>query len=326
MRRREFIEGLGGVAAGWPLAARAQQRPLPVIGYLGLTTAANEESVLEAFRKGLGETGFVEGRNVTLEYRWAEGQYDRAQGLAADLVKRQVAVIFAPNTTPALAAKAATSTIPIVFSISDDPVKFGLATSLNRPSGNATGVTLLATGLAAKSVGLLSELVPAAATVAALVNSRNPNLEKELNELQEGVRAVGRPVDVLRAATPGEIDEAFRTLAQQRAGALVVSADAFFVGRRHQITTLAAHYRIPAIYRFRQFVEAGGLISYGSRGNDLYRQDGIYVGRILKGEKPGDLPIVQVTTFELVINLKAAKAIGVEVPPKLLALADEVIE
>jgi putative tryptophan/tyrosine transport system substrate-binding protein len=325
MKRREFIAGLGGAAA-YPLTARAQQRPLPVIGYLGLTTAANEAPTLEAFLKGLGETGFVEGRNVTLEYRWAEGQYDRAPGLAAELVKRQVSVIFAPNTTPTLAAKAATSTIPIVFSISDDPVKFGLAASLNRPGGNATGVTLLATGPTAKTVGLLSELVPAAPSITALVNSRNPNLDRELKELQEGARAVGRQIEVLRAATSGEIDEAFRALARQRAGALIIAADAFFVERRHQITALAAHYRIPTIYQFRQFVEADGLLSYGSRGNDLYRQDGIYVGRILKGERPGDLPIMQVTTFELVINLKAARAIGVEVPPKLLALADVVIE
>jgi len=299
---------------------------MPVIGYLGLTAPQDSASGLVAFRQGLKETGYIEGQNVTIEYRWAEGQYDRVPAFAADLVRRQVAVIFASNTTPTLAAKAATSTIPIVFSISDDPVKFGLAASLDRPGGNATGVTVLVTVLVGKTLGLLSELVPTARAMVALVNPKNPNIEKELRDLEEAARAVSRQVHILRAATASEIDEAFKTLAQQPAPALMVAADVFFAVRRNQITALAAHYRIPTIYQIRAFVETDGLISYTSRADELTRQAGVYVGRILNGEKPGDLPVVQATKFELVINLKAAKALGLEIPATLLALADEVIE
>jgi putative ABC transport system substrate-binding protein len=294
MRRREFIAGLGSAAAVpsmlWPLAARAQQRAVPVIGYLGLTSAQDQVAWLALFRQGLREVGYVEGQNVTIEYRWAEGPYDRMPAFAAELVRRQVAVIFADTTTAALAAKTATSTLPIVFTIGDDPVKFGLAASLNRPGGNATGFSALNTVLEAKRLGLLHELVPTAETIFALVHPKNPNAEKKLQDLQEAARTVGRRIQIQQAATALEIDAAFTTLVQQRADALIVTSDAFFSSRRNQIAALAAHFRIPTIYQGRRFVEADGLISYGSRGNEQARQAGIYVGRILKGESPSDLP------------------------------------
>jgi putative ABC transport system substrate-binding protein len=327
MRRREFITLLGGAAVvAWPLASHAQQRPAPVIGYLGLNSAQDAVANLVSFRQGLREVGYVEGQNVTIEYRWAEGQYDRMPAFAAELVRRQVAVIYAANTTSALAAKAATSTLPIVFSVGDDPVKFGLAASLNRPGGNATGVSSLTTVLEGKQLGLLHELVPTAETIFALVNAKNPNIEKQMHDLQQAARTVGRRIHILRATTAIEIDAAFTALVQQGAGALILAPDAFFTSRRNQIATLAAYFRIPAIYQGRRFVEADGLISYGSRSNELARQAGLYVGRILRGEKPADLPVVQATRFELVINLKAAKALGLDIPATLLALADEVIE
>jgi putative tryptophan/tyrosine transport system substrate-binding protein len=325
MRRREFIAGLG-FAAAWPLVARAQQPAVPVVGYLGLTSASTEGASLAPFRQGLSEVGYVEGQNVTIEYRWAEGQYGRMPALAAELVRRRVNVIYAANTTSALAAKAATSNLPIVFRIGDDPVKFGLAASLNRPGGNATGVSLLTTVLESKRLALLRELVPTAETIAALMDPKNPNAEKQSQNLQEAARAVGWRIHILQATTAIEIDAAFMTLVQQRAGALIVSPDAFFGSRRNQITTLAAYHRIPTIYSTRAFVEADGLISYGNLSNEQARQAGIYVGRILKGEHPADLPIVQSTKFELVINAKTANALGLTIPETLLATADEVIQ
>jgi putative tryptophan/tyrosine transport system substrate-binding protein len=326
MKRREFIAGLGSAAA-WPLAARAQQRAMPVIGYLSLGSAQFASAELTSFRQGLREVGYVEGQNVTVEYRWAEGEYGRMPAFAAEFVRRPVAIIFASNTTPALAAKRATSAIPIVFRMGGgDPVNLGLAASLNRPGGNATGVMELTAALETKVLGLLRELVPNAENVAALMNPSNPSFQRKMQDLQQAARSVRLEFNVLQANTAPQIDEAFTRLAQQRTGALIVAADTFFNVRRHQITTLAAHYRIPAIYQSREFVQADGLMSYGAAAADLLRQAGIYVGRILKGEKPADLPVMQPTKFELVINLKTAKALGFEIPVKVLALADEVIE
>ena len=323
IKRRDLITLIGGAAA-WPFAARAQQPLMPVIGYL-VTGSTRGGMTLPSFQQGLSEAGFVEGKNVAIEYRFAE-DYGQMPAMAADLVRRQVAVIFAGNTPAALAAKAATTTIPIVFMIGDDPVKFGLVASLNRPGGNATGINGVAIALEGKRMGTLRELVPTAATVAALVNPTNPNAEKQSNDLQQAAQVVDRRLQVLSASNEREIDAAFKSIMQQRIGALAVTGDTFFATRRHQIVALAAHYAVPAMYQRRDFTEIGGLISYGTDFRQTGRQSGSYVGRILKGEKPSDLPVMQPTKFELVINLKTAKALGLTVPDKLLALADEVIE
>jgi putative tryptophan/tyrosine transport system substrate-binding protein len=327
MKRRQFIAGLGSTAAIWPLAARAQQPALPVIGFVYGGAADASVGYVAEFRKGLGETGYVEGQNVTVEYHWLEGQFDGLPALMADLVRRRVAVIATPATVESIAAKAATATIPIVFGVSDDPVKLGLVASLARPGGNATGINLFSVEVMAKRLGLLHELVPKAVRVAVLVNPANgPNPEATFREVPGAARAMGMQIRILNASTIGEIEAAFAGLARERPDALFVTPDQFFLSRRVQIATLAARDMIPAVYSLRDFVAAGGLMSYGTNVADRFRQTGVYTGSILKGAKPADLPVVQPTRFELVINLKTAKALGLTIPETLLATADEVIE
>jgi putative ABC transport system substrate-binding protein len=326
IKRREFIAGLGG-AATWPLGVRAQQPTLPVVGFVDPGSADASAGWVAAFRKGLGETGYVEGQNVTVEYHWLEGQYDRLPALMADLVRRRVAVIATPASFPAsIAAKAATATIPIVFGIADDPVKSGLVASLARPGGNATGINVFSTEVVAKRLGLLHELVPKAVRVAVLLNPGNVVAELNLRDVQEAARTIGLQIHVLNASTSGEIDAAFATLARERPDALFAAPDSFLTSRRVQITTLAARGGIAAAYSNRDFVVAGGLMSYGTDLADAYRQVGVYTGNILKGAKPADLPVVQSTRFELLINLKTARALGLTIPETLLATADEVIQ
>jgi putative tryptophan/tyrosine transport system substrate-binding protein len=327
MKRREFIMLLGGAAA-WPLAARAQQPTIPLIGFLHTGSTAAFGSHLAAFRKGLSEAGYVEGQNVAIEYRWAENQNDRLPALAAELVRRRVAVIVTPGSTAAtLAAKAATATIPIVFVIGADPVKIGLVASLNRPGGNATGINDFGVEIGAKRLGLLHELLPGATRFGALVNPDNPFItESFVTELQTAASAIGRQIEVVTASTNGDIDRAFATLVKKRADAFLISPETLFVTRRVQLITLAVRHLLPALYHRRELAEAGGLMSYGSDLSDQYRQTGIYAGRILKGEKPAEMPVQLPTRFEFVINLQTAKTIGLEVPPTLLARADEVIE
>src|SRR5262245_21939083 len=325
MTRREMIRLIGGAAATWPIAARAQQAVMPVIGYLGSGEATS--SVAAMFRRGLSETGYVEGRNVAIEFRFAEGQYDRLPALAADLVRRQVSVLVTSggvHTT--LAAKEATATIPIVFGHGSDPVRFGLVASLNRPGSNVTGISFLSTELESKRLGLLHELVPRATAIAVLLNPANVNAENQSKELKEAGSMLALPLHFVNASSEREFDAAFAAIVQTRAGALLVASDPFYFNRREQLIALAARHSIPAIYDFRAYAEAGGLASYGTHLADAYRQIGIYAGRILKGERPADLPVVQPTKFELVINLGIAKALRLQVPDKLFALADEVIE
>jgi putative tryptophan/tyrosine transport system substrate-binding protein len=327
MRRREFIVGLGGAVA-WPLTVRAQQPGMPVIGFLNNLSLDTRRDILASFHGGLSEIGFVEGRNVAFAYRWAEGRNDRLPALAADLVRHQVAVIAAPGGTAlAVAAKAATQTIPIVFLMGSDPVEVGLVASLNRPGGNATGVSLLNVDLAAKRLELLHTLVPTAKSIAFLVNSTNPlATQAETREVAAGARSLGLGVVTLDAHSQNEIETVFGTFADNGAGALLVQADALFTSMREQIIALAARHAIVTMYQYRQFPEAGGLISYGTDLQDAFRLAGVFTGRILKGEKPADLPVQQVTKIELAINLKTAKALGLIIPETLLATADEVIQ
>jgi putative ABC transport system substrate-binding protein len=326
-KRREFITLLGGAAAAWPLAARAQQPGLPVIGWLNSTSLEAAKSGVAAFRQGLAETGIVDGQNATIEYLWAEGQYDRLPALAADLVRRKVVVIATTSgIPPALAAKAATTTIPIVFTVGTDPVKAGLVASLSRPSGNLTGVSILNVELAPKRLELLHEFVPAATLVGLLVNPANPNAETVSRELQVAARTLGLQVQVLSASTERDFDTVFATLLQLRAGGLVIAPDIFLVSRTEQLTALALRHAVPAISLYREFAEAGGLMSYGGSATDAVRLAGVYCGRILKGDKPADLPVLQSTKIELIINMKTAKALGLTVPLNLIATANEVIE
>jgi putative ABC transport system substrate-binding protein len=325
VKRREFITLLGGAAVAWPLAARAQQPVMPVVGFLRSATLADVQQWVTAFRQGLKEAGFVEGRNVAIEFRSADNHPDRLPALVADLIRQPVAVIVG-NTDSAVAAKAATTTVPIVFATGSDPVRDGLVASLNRPGGNVTGVSFLTNTLGAKRVEFLSQLVPKAATIGILANPTNPDAEMEINDASAALTALGRKLFVVKASTENNVDAAFATLAAQRVGGLVVAGDPFFAGNaRPQIIALAARHRIPAMYAFRDDPIAGGLSSYGTSLIDAYRQVGVYVGSILKGTKPADIPVIQSTKFEFVLNLKTAQALGLTVPQTLLLRADDVI-
>jgi putative ABC transport system substrate-binding protein len=325
--RRAFITLFGGAAAAWPLVARAQQQSaMPVVGYLDASSPGATAARVAVFRQGLAEAGYVEGRNVAIPYLWAEGQYDRLPQMAAELVRRQVAVIVASPIPAAVAAKAATATIPIVFYVAEDPVKLGLVTGLARPGGNATGFNNFMAELGAKHLGLLRELLPTATRIGLLVNPTNANVEGATKDVTAAALAIGAQIDVVRASSSSEIEVAFATLVRNRVDAIVVGPDAFLASRRLQVTTLATRYAIPTVSNNRDFAEAGGLMSYGTSLAELYRQLGAYASRILKGDKPAELPVVQSTKFEFIINLITAKALGLDVPPPLLARADEVIE
>jgi len=328
MRRRKFISLIGSTAVAWPLAARAQQPPLPVVALVNLRSAEASVRLANAFRKGLNEAGWVDGQNVTVEYNWLDGRFDRVSSVIADIVRRRVAVIATPGTIyGAQAAKAATTTIPIVFGVGDDPVKQGLVTSLARPGGNVTGYNFLLAEVGTKRLELLHGLVPKAVRFAMLVNPENvPIAARTLREVPEAARAIGLQIQIINASTKDEIGAAFDTLVRDKIDALFVAPDPFFISQRDQFATLTARYRIPAAYSTRDDVEAGGLMSYGTDNQEMYRQVGVYTGQILKGAKPADLPVLQSTKFELLINLKTAKALGIEVPNSILLLADEVIE
>jgi ABC-type uncharacterized transport system substrate-binding protein len=326
MRRREFI-GLLGVATAWPVATRAQQSAMPVVGFLNSGSPDTFAHLVTAFRQGLKDAGYIEGQNVAIEYRWAEGRYDQLPVLAADLVKRQVSVIAATGgEQSAVAAKAATTSIPIVFIAGGDPVTQGLVSSLNRPGANLTGVFFLTGAIESKRLGLLRELVPNTAIIGVLLNPNSPAAELELQDIPDAARAIGQRIVILEAGNERDIDAAFASLVQRQIGALLVASDPFFSNRRDQIVALATQYSLPTIYFSREFAAAGGLMSYGANLADAFRQAGIYTGRILKGEKPADLPVMQPTKFELVVNLKTAGSLGLTVPPSLVALANEVIE
>jgi putative ABC transport system substrate-binding protein len=327
MRRRNFITLVGGAAVAWPLAAHAQQPTTPVIGFLSARSPAEAASVLAAFRQGLGETGYFEGKNVAIEYRWAEGQYNRLSALAAELVSHQVTVITATGGEPsALAAKAATATIPIIFTLGGDPVAAGLVASLNRPGGNLTGMTIMALQMGPKRLELLRQLSPNATAMAMLINPALPTSSAEARELQDAARSLGLQMNVQNASTESQIDTAFTTIVEQRSSVLIVATDPFLLGQRDQLVRLAARHAIPTMYFLSEFVEAGGLMSYGPNIANEYRQAGVYTGRVLKGEKPADLPVMQPTKFDLVINLKTTKALGLTMPQNLLVAADDVIE
>lgn len=327
MKRREFITLLGGAAASWPLIALAQQPSMPVIGFLSARSPAEAASVLGAFRQGLGETGYFEGKNVIIEYRWAEGRYDRLPALAAELIGRQVAVIAATGGEPSpLAAQAATRTIPIIFTLGGDPVEAGLVDSFNRPGGNLTGTTIMGVELGPKLLNILRQLIPSTTTIAILVNPAFQLTSAEVRNVQDAAHTVGIRVSVLNASTEAEIDTAFTTIVQQKTDALIVGTDPFLLGQRDQLVRLAARHTVPTIYFLREFVESGGLLSYGPSIANGYRQAGVYTGRILSGAKPAELPVLRPTTFQLVINLKTARALGLTIPANVLAIADEVIE
>jgi putative ABC transport system substrate-binding protein len=326
MKRREFITLIGGAAAAWPLAAVAQQPAMPVIGFLRSTPATGFAYIVDAFRQGLNDAGFVEGKNVAIEYRWADNQLDRLPGLAADLIAKQVAAIVGAGPAAAQASKAASATTPITFVIGSDPVKTGLVASLNRPGGNITGVVFTSIALAAKLLGMLHELVPKASVIAVLRDPNTPEVEVELRDLEEAGRAIGRQLLMVTVASEREFHAAFAKFGHAGAGGLLIGSSPFFLSQRRQLVALAGRHALPTMYNQREYAEAGGLISYGPSQTDAYRRAGVYVGRILRGEKPGDLPVEVGTKFELIINLATAKAFGVEITPKLLALADEVIE
>ena len=325
MKRRDFITLIGGAAATWPLAARAQQGAMPVVGFLRSTPATGFAYIVDHFRQGLNDAGFVEGKNVAIEYRWADNQQDRLPGLAADLMRRQVAAIVGAGVPAARAGKAATATTPIVFVIGADPVRVGLVASINRPGGNITGV-VFSVELVAKLLGMLHELVPKASIIAVLRDPNRPDVESQSRDLEEAARAIGRQILMVNAANEREFHAAFAKVVQAGAGGLLIPATVFFFSQRRQLAALAARHALPTVYSLREYAEVGGLVSYGQSQSDAYRRAGVYVGRILKGEKPGDLPVELGTKFELVINLATAKAFGVEIPPTLLAIADEVIE